>query len=75
MSDKSKILLAFAFGAAVGAVVAHFIESDKGEETIEELKKTAGKLREDIEANIEKGKEIIKDITSTAESLLENIKD
>jgi gas vesicle protein len=74
MSDKSKVALAFAFGAAVGAAVAYFLTTEKGEETIDELKEVASKLKNDIEANIEKGKEIIKDISATAESLIDSIK-
>jgi gas vesicle protein len=74
MNDKSKVALAFAFGAVVGAAVAYFLTTEKGEETIEDIKEAAGKLKNDIEANIEKGKEIIDDISTTAQTLINNIK-
>ncbi len=68
MSENNgiKILLAFAAGAAVGAAIGYFLNSDKKEELIEELKEGAGKLRHDLEENLDKVKEVVSHFTRDA---------
>ncbi len=61
MSEKNgtKILLAFLAGAAVGAAVGYFLNSDKKEEILSNLKESASKLKSDIEENLTKAKEMV----------------
>ena len=71
MSEKNgtKILLAFIAGAAVGAAIGYFLNSDKKEEIINDFKEGASKLKNDIEDNLTKAKEMVnhlrKDKTET----------
>ena len=72
MSEKNgtKILLAFIAGAAVGAAIGYFLNSDKKEEIISDIKEGASKLKNDIEDNLTKAKEMVnnlrKDKTETS---------
>jgi uncharacterized membrane-anchored protein YhcB (DUF1043 family) len=72
MSEKNgtKILLAFIAGAAVGAAIGYFLNSDKKEEIINDFKEGASKLKNDIEDNLSKAKEMVnnlrKDKTETS---------
>jgi hypothetical protein len=61
MSEKNgtKILLAFIAGAAVGAAIGYFLNSDKKDEILADLKEGAIKLKKDIEENINKAKEVV----------------
>jgi len=61
MSEKNgtKILLAFIAGAAVGAAIGYFLNSDKKEEIISDIKEGASKLKNDIEDNLTKAKEMV----------------
>ena len=58
-NNGTKILLAFIAGAAVGAAIGYFLNSDKKEEIIADLKEGASKLRQDIEENLAKDKEMV----------------
>ena len=72
MSEKNgtKILLAFIAGAAVGAAIGYFLNSDNKEEIISDFKEGASKLKNDIEENLTKAKEMVnnlrKDMTETS---------
>jgi hypothetical protein len=61
MSEKNgtRILLAFIAGAAVGAAIGYFLNSDKKEEILNDFKEGASKLRNDIEDNLTKAKEMV----------------
>ncbi len=58
-NNGTKILLAFIAGAAVGAAIGYFLNSDKKEEIMADLKEGASKLRQDIEENLAKAKEMV----------------
>ncbi|MCK9640896.1 MAG: hypothetical protein M0R39_13400 [Prolixibacteraceae bacterium] len=58
-NNGTKILLAFIAGAAVGAAIGYFLNSDKKEEIIADLKDGASKLKHDIEENLAKAKEMV----------------
>jgi len=58
-NNGTKILLAFVAGAAVGAAIGYFLNSDKKEEVLNDLKEGATKLRNDIEENISKAKDLV----------------
>jgi hypothetical protein len=76
MSEKNgtKILLAFIAGAAVGAAIGYFLNSDKKEEIISDIKEGASKLKNDIEDNLTKAKEMVNNLRKDkTESSTENL--
>ena len=62
-NNGTKILLAFLAGAAVGAAIGYFLNSDKKEELLNDLKESAAKLKKDIEENLSKAKEMVDNFT------------
>jgi len=58
-NNGTKILLAFVAGAAIGAAIGYFLNSDKKEEVLSDLKESASKLKQDIEENLKKAKEMV----------------
>lgn len=58
-NNGTKILLAFIAGAAVGAAIGYFLNSDKKEEVINDLKEGASKLKKDVEENISMAKDLV----------------
>ena len=61
MSEKNgtKILLAFIAGAAVGAAIGYFLNSDKKEEIINDIKEGASNLKDVFEENLTKAKDMV----------------
>jgi hypothetical protein len=57
--DGTKILLAFVAGAAVGAAIGYFLNSDKKDEILNDLKEGASKIKSDMEENLAKAKEMV----------------
>ena len=57
--NETKILLAFVAGAAVGAAIGYFLNSDKKDEILSDLKKGAAKIKSDMEENLAKAKEMV----------------
>lgn len=62
-NNGTKIILAFIAGAAVGAAIGYFLNSDKKEEIMADLQEGAAKLRQDIEENFAKAKDIVDNFT------------
>lgn len=58
-NNGTKILLAFVAGAAIGAAIGYFLNSDKKEEIMADLQEGASKLKRDIEENLTKAKEMV----------------
>jgi F0F1-type ATP synthase assembly protein I len=58
-NNGTKILIAFIAGAAVGAAIGYFLNSDHKDELINDLKEGASKLKNDIEENISKAKDLV----------------
>lgn len=72
-NNGTKILLAFIAGAAVGAAIGYYLNSDKKDELITDLKEGATKLKQDIETNLHSAKDIVEHFTrETAGSTTEN---
>jgi gas vesicle protein len=65
-NNGSKLLFAFLAGAAIGAAVGYFLNSDKKDELLEDLKESALKIKDDLQEGIEKGKSVIDNIIKTA---------
>jgi hypothetical protein len=57
-NNNSKILLALLAGAAVGIAIGYFLNSDKKDELISDLKDGASKFKDDLADKFEKGKTI-----------------
>ncbi|MCL4482426.1 MAG: YtxH domain-containing protein [Bacteroidetes bacterium] len=65
-NNGTKILLAFVAGAAVGAAIGYFLNSEKKEELLDDLKESAAKLKKDIEENLSKVKEMVDNFTKNS---------
>lgn len=61
MTEKNgtKILLAFLAGAAVGAAIGYFLNSDKKDELLADLKEGFTDLKDEIGEKVEQAKDII----------------
>ena len=58
--DKTgKLLLAFLAGAAVGAAIGYFLNSDKKDELVDDLKEGAANLKQAIDESLDKVKDIV----------------
>ena len=55
-NNNSKILLALLAGAAVGVAIGYFLNSDKKDELVNDIKDKASKLKDDLADKFEKGK-------------------
>ena len=72
-NNGTKILLAFIAGAAVGAAIGYFLNSDKKEEVLNDLKEGATKLKNDIEENISRAKDLVDNFRkSSSDATTEN---
>lgn len=65
-NNGTKILLAFIAGAAVGAAIGYFLNSDNKEELLDDLKEGASKLKKDIEGNLSRAKEMVDNFTKNS---------
>ncbi len=66
-NNNSKIILALLAGAAVGVAIGYFLNSDKKDEIIGDLKEGASKLKNDLAEQFAKGKTIFEDFKNSAE--------
>ena len=73
MENNSKLIFGLAIGAIVGAALAVFINSEKGQEIIDEIKDATGKAEKDFRKTIDKfedkivkGKEFAMDLERRA---------
>lgn len=72
-NNGTKILLAFIAGAAVGAAIGYFLNSDNKEEVINDLREGAANLKNDIQENLSKAKEVVDSfLKNNTESATEN---
>jgi gas vesicle protein len=65
-NDNSKILFAMLGGVAIGVVLGYFLNSDKKDELIDDLKESASKIKNDLAEKFEQGKTIFEDLKNSA---------
>lgn len=58
-NNNSKILLALLAGAAVGVAIGYFLNSNKKDELLNDIKDSATKIKDDLADKFEKGKTIL----------------
>jgi gas vesicle protein len=63
-NNSSKLLMAFLAGAAVGAAVGYFLNSDKKDELVEDLKEGAASLKKVFDNSFGTVKDIVDAFTS-----------
>lgn len=73
MNDKSKLALAFALGASVGAAIAYFLTTEEGEKTVDQMKEKASEIKDQLNVRFEKGKLAVHDLVDTAEKIIDNL--
>jgi len=73
MKDNSKLIFGLLLGAIAGAAIAVFVNSEKGQEIIDEIKDATGKAEKDFRKTIDKfedkimkGKEFAMDLEKKA---------
>ena len=71
-NNGTKILLAFVAGAAIGAAIGYFLNSDKKDEIFNDLKEGASKLKNDLEENLTKAKDLVDTFRKETETTTEN---
>jgi hypothetical protein len=71
-NNGTKILLAFVAGAAIGAAIGYFLNSDNKEEVLNDLKEGASKLKSDLEDNLNKAKDLVNNFRKNTEPTTES---
>jgi uncharacterized membrane-anchored protein YhcB (DUF1043 family) len=71
-NNGTKILLAFVAGAAIGAAIGYFLNSDKKDEIFNDLKEGASKLKNDLDENLTKAKDLVDNFRKETETTTEN---
>lgn len=71
-NNGTKILMAFVAGAAIGAAIGYFLNSDKKDEVFNDLKEGASKLKNDLEDNLNKAKDLVDNFRKSKEPTTEN---
>lgn len=69
-NNKSRMMIGFIIGAAVGAAIGYLLASDKKEEIINDIKESAGKLKDDLQDQFEKGKHVVEDLKNKANDFM-----
>ncbi len=62
----NEILLALLAGAAVGVAIGYFLNSEKKEEIIGDIKSGASKIKDELTEELEKGKIILDELIKKA---------
>ncbi len=76
MSVNAKHLATFILGAAAGASLYKFLQTDEGEKMLEDLKTKAGSLRDEAEGAVDKAPEYFEQLKNKgADALKENFPD
>ena len=60
-NNNSKIILAVLAGAAIGVAIGYFLNSDKKEEILNDVKEGASKLKDDLASKFDDFKNSVED--------------
>ena len=60
-NSHSKIILALLAGAAIGVAIGYFLNSDKKDEIVDDLKQGASKLKDDLAGTFDNLKSKVED--------------
>ncbi len=70
MKSNSKFFLALLVGAAAGAAVGYYLATDNKEALVKDLKDAAGKVKDELETELEKGKQLVEELKTQFNDLL-----
>jgi gas vesicle protein len=73
MNNNQKFLAGLILGAAAGAIVALFLQSDKGKEVVSDIKDAAAKAGEKFNESMANVNEEINDLGNKGKSFAENL--
>lgn len=73
MNNNQKFLAGLILGAAAGAIVALFLQSDKGKEVVSDIKDAAAKAGEKFNESMANVNEEINDLVNKGKSFAENM--
>ena len=60
----------FIAGVAVGAAIGYYLATEDKEQLMEDLKDSAGKIRDELEREMEKGRQVVNDIKTRVNDLI-----
>ncbi len=73
MGGSSKFLAGILLGAAAGAAVAIFLNSEKGKEILDDIKDAAGKAGDDIKDAARRFGDEVKSVVEKGKEYAENV--
>ena len=73
MTNNHKFLTGLLLGAAAGAALALFLNSEKGKEVINNIKGSADKMEDDLHAKWEEVDIVMNDLLAKGKSFLEEL--
>jgi|JI61114DRNA_FD_contig_21_2900561_length_343_multi_3_in_0_out_0_1 gas vesicle protein len=73
MNNNQKFLAGLILGAAAGAIVALFLQSDKGKEVVSDIKDAAAKAGEKFNESMANVNEEINDLVNKGKSFAEHM--
>ncbi len=73
MTDNHKFFTGLLLGAAAGAALALFLNSEKGKEIISNVKSSADKMEDEFQAKWEEVDTVMNDLIAKGKSFLEEL--
>jgi gas vesicle protein len=70
MKDNAKVFWGFVAGLAAGAVAGILLAPDSGKNTRKKVSDSTGKIKDDVQAQVQKGMEKINSLSESAFSLI-----
>lgn len=73
MSDNHKFIAGLLLGAAAGAALALFLNSDKGKEMMSHIKDDAGKMEDSLQDKLQEFDTAVNDLLQKGKSFIEDL--